>query len=321
VLSFMFGNKKSSFENVIREQISQYIESNDVNFRQELLLPLKKNINTPDRSQFLDSLINEFSIKDLNNVTNLFLLGFFYRAKKEFSTALSYFDRAIEMGDANAMFVKGYMYTTENEVLQDKAKAEENYRMAVLLNHAQAMFNLAKLIGENPNPARNSTEVESLLFKAAQLGYKPAEENFDRIKRASYFVQCSFINKKVEQRIDPDAVQYEMKCGAVIGVSGGEQGQLVEDFVSVTYNLQLPSIFNTFDSETNSKFETTLREKIAAMYSEHTHEYRKLFEISPFKAECLKMKFSESMHEIVQERANEVIEHLAENQQRFGCNF
>jgi TPR repeat protein len=318
----MFGNKKSSFENrVIREQILQYIESNNVNFRQDLLLPLKKNINAPEMSQLLVSLINEFSKKDSNNVTNLFLLGFFYRAKRDFSTALSYFDRAIEMGDANAMFVKGYMYTTGNEVLQDKAKADENYRMAVLLNHAQAMFNLANLIIENPNLARNSTEVESLFFKAAQLGYKPAEEIFDHIKRTSYFVHCSFINKNVEQRIDLDAVQYEMNCGALIGLSSGEQGQLVEDFVSVTYNLQLPSIFNTFDSETNYKFETTLREKIAAMYSEHMHEYRKLFEISPFKAECLKMKFSENMHGIVQKRANEVIEHLAENQQRFGCNF
>lgn len=53
----------------------------------------------------------------------------------------------------------------------------------------------------------------------------------------------------------------------------------------------------------------------------HMHEYRKLFKISPFKAKCLKMNFFENIHGTVQEKANELIEDLAENKQDFECNF
>jgi TPR repeat protein len=297
----------SSLEKASEEAISKYIENKDVNFRQDLLLPLKQSLGQPKMAQFINSLIQRFS-NDLNNADSVFLLGFLYRIKEEFDKAIPHLERAIEMGNANAMFLRGFMYMRGMGGPVNKVEAMKSYRAAIALNHSSAMNNLACLFSEGAiDGVDYRSECHDLLFKGAQLGNDGAIQTFNAFERASILMHYSFnTNQEVVQAIDPQAVQHKVSFNALLATGMGDGCDTAGDFTTVEHNLQFPTVFATLDPETKSKFLDTLKPALVKIYSDHTYEYQKLFKQSPFKAELLKIAFSENRYKLVQEEANRI---------------
>lgn len=301
--------------------LTECLASKDVNYRQDIFMELKLRLSKPEMSSYLDSLIERYTkLQDEPDTEKrkniLSLLGFLYRYKNDFHSALPYINRAIDLGDANCMFLKGYIYDKGLGVPVNKATAIECYYMAKKLKHAGATFNYGILYGECydqngepiPEIAKNNPSFfdehkkkhgsDHLLkrsFKAAELGCTQAINAFNDMQRKSYLMHYSFLHNQsgtITPKIDQGVVLQEIQFMAVAGSGSGEGGPFTDSF-QVKHTVKLPVIFSKLDAETKNKFLSLLEPSLKEIYCKHTETFQSLFKnVSPFEAEKEKMTFS-----------------------------
>ena len=125
--------------------------------------------------------------------------------EKDFSTAKLWFDKASEYDNDSANFNLGLMYQTKIGVEEDIPKAIDYLRRAVSKNHTQAAFRLALLLLQDRNNIEQVKEGFNCMLKAAQSGHAMANiqlTGVDTPLEESAEINSDFRNKEESKQLE-----------------------------------------------------------------------------------------------------------------------
>lgn len=344
----MLHSNITEVQSVCTSLINECIASDDVNRRQVIYMELKDLLMKSECAAYRIFLIKQFEKlekhSETTNTMRVFsMLAYLHRYKKDIISALPYIDRATEMGDANCMFLKGYIYHKGIDVPVNRLIALEYYHRAKKLNHRDATFNFGVLYSEcfdnrgnlKPDIADNqhclftkysklngSDYVLKQFFKAANLGSEKAIVAFNKTKKNSWLMQYSFYSSPVVwPAVNQDHITQEIKFMAVSGLGIGEGSSPFCDSYTVKHILQLPAIFSTLSKQVQDTFlNQLLVPNLQNIYVQHTEKFQTTFDNSPFEAEKDKINFSEkTRHELIQTETDRMSkEYLVGNAQEIS---
>lgn len=105
--------------------------------------------------------------------------------EKDFYEAFKYSYNAAELGDANAQFVLGFMYSNAEGTAQDYEEAVKCYLKAAEQGHAKAQYNLGFMYENGYGVPQDKTEAEKWYRKAAENGFTDTQKKTERLNLAA----------------------------------------------------------------------------------------------------------------------------------------
>jgi TPR repeat protein len=95
----------------------------------------------------------------------------------DYSEAVYWFRKGVELGHLEAMYSLGYCYFHGSGVPHDYSKAKNLFEQAAQLGHMKAQFNLGKCYKKGYGTPINYSEAFAWFLKAAEQGYVLAQNN------------------------------------------------------------------------------------------------------------------------------------------------
>jgi len=120
-------------------------------------------------------------LKNPNNIRVIYQLGRSYQAKKNFQSALKYYNLSCNKRFGLACNALGIAYYLGEGVSESNANAMHYYKKACTYNSPQGCHNVAGLYHYGKGVAKNLKEAKKYYLKACKLGYKESCKYFNSL--------------------------------------------------------------------------------------------------------------------------------------------
>jgi TPR repeat protein len=160
--------------------------------------------------------------------------GYAAYKEKDYQTAITWFNKAAEQGDANAQYNLGIMYVDGLGVKKDYLQAATWYRKAAKQGHASARYNLGVMYENGQGVKKDYVQAIAWYRKAAEQGQANAQYNLAFMYKNGQGVKKDYVQAVAWYRKAANQGHASARYNLGVMYYGG-QGTEKDDIQAVTW--------------------------------------------------------------------------------------